>query len=368
MKYVVPYTNNVYYTDDIHVYSTITNKVVDDNLNMEFFWGEGNRSVSPKKILVITRQNIKIPKELYRYINIVEMNTRGIFYDYYYYFDNLLSHPEYPGFYYIPYYTSYVINLFGEIIYLPSGKKYTHASNYRDINNKYYPMTSMVTDYHFSKKCGVRYNHRANTTIHRVKALTFLPYSANPFILDINHIDGNKSNHNVNNLEWCTRAHNNLHAHRTGLKKDSHSVVIFDYINDTVKEYYSISEAAREIGADDESVRYKLLKSQDTLIKGRYLVRYWDEGGFYNLPSKIDILKVNNIRHLFDVKNLYSGEVTNVLGISDLLKYLTSMGIEINRSSFIPDLLISNLSNAPLIVSNKFSIAYSILSIDLGTI
>ena len=34
----------------------------------------------------------------------------------------------------------------------------------------------------------------------------------------INHIDGNRYNNSINNLEWCTQSHNMKHAYKTGLK------------------------------------------------------------------------------------------------------------------------------------------------------
>lgn len=52
-------------------------------------------------------------------------------------------------------------------------------------------------------------------TVHRLVAEVFLPNDNTS--LEINHIDGDKSNNCVNNLEWCTRSENIRHAVKNGL-------------------------------------------------------------------------------------------------------------------------------------------------------
>ncbi len=79
--------------------------------------------------------------------------------------------------------------------------------------------------------------------IHRLVAEHFLKPSEYKVV---NHIDGNKENNSVENLEWCNASQNRKHACDTGLAAKEEGRLIM--CNETKEVYKGIMSAARHIG------------------------------------------------------------------------------------------------------------------------
>lgn len=154
-----------------------------------------------------------------------------------YRFKQPIPTPSMPGFYLIPGYTDYGINLFGEVVRLSSGLKL-----------KTFPHTTNPTERGTYQKytLGYQTNYR-----HRLLMLTFSFYQQHPSALIVNHKNGIKGDDFLLNLEWVTTKGNYDHAVSNGLI-DANSlpkpVTVLNHITNRIVECESIAEAQRLTG------------------------------------------------------------------------------------------------------------------------
>lgn len=103
--------------------------------------------------------------------------------------------------------------------------------------------------------------------VHRIVAQTFIPnINSHP---QINHLDENKGNNSVANLEWCTAKHNMNYgttmqrvAQTQIITKSDKTVYQYDLSGNLLNKYSSYSRAARAIGGSAANISECCRKSK----------------------------------------------------------------------------------------------------------
>ena len=117
---------------------------------------------------------------------------------------------------------------------------------------------------------------RTDVYVHRVVAETFIPNPENKKC--VNHIDGNKTNNVVSNLEWVTPSENTRHAYATGLISP-HKRKIAQYTLDgtLVAIHNSIVEAQEAVGKPGKKNIACCLRLDSCKTAYGYVWRYLNE-------------------------------------------------------------------------------------------
>ena len=122
-----------------------------------------------------------------------------------------------------------------------------------------------IPDGYFTVTIHQKGGRTTTAMLHRLLAMVFVPNTTGYPIenLDVNHINGIKSDNRIDNLEWVTRRNNSVHAYRKGMRNDN---VWMEFHPDPqcreawIKTYgdplwfYSLSEAARFLGVHPSSL------------------------------------------------------------------------------------------------------------------
>lgn len=119
------------------------------------------------------------------------------------------------------------------------------------IRRRTFPKTKLKLGYTRSRngyfQVGIGGKRGRIEMVHRIMALAFVPNPDNkPFV---NHIDGDKGNCSPSNLEWCTQAENNAHAHENGLMS-----------NNTIRKKY-LSYKGSRMYSDEEITNWRIMKA-----------------------------------------------------------------------------------------------------------
>lgn len=94
--------------------------------------------------------------------------------------------------------------------------------------------------------------------LHRLIAAQFIPNPNN--LPEINHKDGNKTNNNISNLEWCTRGENMWHAANNSLMQRGKSRYNAKLTEEQVLSIYKLknvlsgAEISRSFGVSKNTI------------------------------------------------------------------------------------------------------------------
>jgi hypothetical protein len=144
----------------------------------------------------------------------------------------------------IPNFPNYAVDMAGRV----------YSKNYRNSSDSF-PLHPILSFHGYPVVC-LSLNKQMSVAVHKLVALAFL--GPRPKGMEINHINGDKTDNRLVNIEYTTRSGNQLHAWNIGLQKHT-----------------SEMSSARALGAKASAIARRILTTNDVAaIRNEYALGF----------------------------------------------------------------------------------------------
>ena len=164
---------------------------------------------------------------------------------------------------------------------IPGFEKYSISTDGQVYSHKREKILSPIVNNGYSHVDLRRDGKSHRRRVHSLVARTYLSNPDNK--PQVNHKSGKKDYNDVDNLEWCTQRENNIHAIENGLKKNYTVPVMRVDKNENVKEYGSITEAAKDNEISVARISYFM--TTDKIHEGYYWKRQHPKENIPNIKG-----------------------------------------------------------------------------------
>lgn len=168
---------------------------------------------------------------------------------------------------------------------------------------------------------GGEYKSHKKFHLHRLKLETFKPPSITGIKLVGNHIDGDKHNNQIDNLEWVTYSDNIQHAFDSGLRSDLKHGYVLDLYENKIYVFNKLKDAANYMNVHPSKIIRWLKSKKKYPFMWKYSI--WYHGDTKPELTDKDVCKcARTTTKPFKLKNNLTGEITTFVYNSETAKFL----------------------------------------------
>lgn len=214
----------------------------------------------------------------------------------------------FPGFFVIPGAEIYGVNVSGDVVNSNTGV--ILAGSYNPDGYKNYRLT-------------LRPGYALTMGLHRILGIVFKHPGKDISKLTVNHIDGDKGNNDLDNLEWTTYRGNQEHAGLNKLTTKCTPILVRDVFTGEVEFFPSMKECARKYDMTKDAINWRIKKSPYTVFpEGKQYKSYHDKREWLETLSSTGAGTIYARKSIMVLRFHNTKEVLTFGGMVDLAKFL----------------------------------------------